>query len=307
MRPAVALLLLAAAPAYPQVRADAPLRKTDLVRLLSGGTLGRDDLAALIQRSCLSFTPTSKDRADLLALGADPLVLREIDRCVRRVVTAGVSEVTPSPSLPPLSGAASGFVLGVGQHAPAGSHPPVPLLFELRDTAGSPAAGREVALSITNGWLGADRVVTDSNGRVHVDLAVGPRVGPVEVKARVGAIERQATLYAEPGPAAKVTLRCDEARVERRLALAPGGVAALRVTAEDAFGNDASVTGLQAATGDRGVLRVTSVGVEAGGGVVRLTAGDEGSTSLVVVASHLREDVSVTVAAVALPGVTRCP
>jgi len=126
------------------------------------------------------------------------------------------------------------------------------------------------------------------------------------VKAQVGAIERQATLYAEPGPAAKLTLRCGEARVERRIALAPGGAAVLRVTAQDSFGNDAAVTGLQAATGDRGVVRVTFVGADAAGGVVRVAAVDEGSTSLVVVASRQREDASVTVARAPVSGATPC-
>ncbi len=306
MRPAVVLLLLAAAPAYSQGRGGEPLRKTDLLRLLSGPTLAPDELAALIHRSCLSFTPTSRDRADLVALGADPAVLREIDGCARRATAPGASEATAAPPRAPLSGVASGFVLGVGQHAAAGAHPSLPLLFELRDTAGLPAAGREVALSITNGWLGAQRVVTDSNGRVHVDLTVGPRVGPVAVKAQVGAIERQATLYAEPGPAAKLTLRCGEARVERRIALAPDGAAELRVTAQDSFGNEAAVTGLQAATGNHGVVRVTFVGADAGGGVVRVAARDEGSTSLVVVASRQRADVSVTVARTPVSGATPC-
>src|SRR5256885_10511906 len=181
-------------------------RKTDLVRLLSGLTLAPDELAALIRRSCLTFTPTGRDRADLVALGADSGVLREIDACVRRAAVprvtdprpapaASVAPATPAPPRPPLSGVRSGFVLGVGQHAAAGAHPPLPLPFELRDTAGVPVPGHEVALWVANGTLGAARVVTDSGGRVHIDVTLGPRVGPVEVTAQAGAIERQATLY----------------------------------------------------------------------------------------------------------------
>ena len=306
MRPPVALLLLllAAPPLHSQGGGER-LRKTDLVRLLSGLTLAPDELAALIRRSCLSFTPSGRDRADFVALGADPAVLREIDGCVRRAATPPAPE--PRAPRPPLSGVRSGFVLGVGQHAAAGAHPPLPLLFELRDTAGVLVSGQEVVLSATNGRLGAPRVVTDSSGRVHVDVTLGPRVGPVEVRAQAGTIERKATLYAEPGPAAKLTLRCGEARVEGRISLAPGGAAVLRVTARDAFGNDAAVTGLQAATGDRGVVRVTFVGGDAAGGLVRVAPGDEGSTSLVIVASRQREDVSVTVARAPLPGVPHCP
>ena len=296
-RAALLLLLFAAATAYSQAPGGERLRKTDLVRLLSGLTLAPDELAALIRRSCLSFTPTSRDRADFVALGADPAVLREIDGCVRRAAA----------TRPPLSGVRSGFVLGVGQHGAAGAHPPLPLMFELRDTAGLPVAGHEVALSVTNGRVGAPLVVTDSRGRVHVDVTLGPRVGPVEVTAQAGAIERQATLYADPGPAAKLTLRCGEARVDGRMSLAPGGAAVLRVTAQDAFGNEATVTGLQAASGDRGVVRVTFVGTDAAGGLVRVAPGGAGSTSLVVVASRQREDVRITVALAPVAGVTLCP
>ena len=316
---ALLLLLLAGPPASTQGSGGARLRKTDLVRLLSGLTLAPDELAALIRRSCLTFTPTGRDRADLVALGADSGVLREIDACVRRAAVPRVTEPRPvpvpsaapatpaPPHRPSLSGVRSGFVLGVGQHAAAGAHPPLPLLFELRDTAGVAVSGHAVALSVTNGWLGAARVVTDSSGRVNVDVTLGPRAGPVEVRAQAGTIERQATLYAEPGPAATLTLRCGDTRVERRVSLAPGGGAVLRVTAQDAFGNDAAVTGLQAAAGDRGVVRVTFVGAGAAGSVVRVAPGDEGSTSLVIVASGQREDVSVTVARAALPGATHCP
>ena len=296
-RAALLLLLFAAATAHSQGPGGERLRKTDLVRLLSGLTLAPGELAALIRRRCLSFTPTSRDRADLVALGADPAVLREIDGCVRRAAAVR----------PPLSGVRSGFVLGVGQHGAAGAHPPLPLMFELRDTAGLPVAGREVALSVTNGRVGAPLVVTDSSGRVHIDVTLGPRVGPVEVTAQAGAIERQATLYADPGPAAKLTLRCGEARLDGRMSLAPGGAAVLRVTAQDAFGNEATVTGLQAASGDRGVVRVTFVGTDAAGGLVRVAPGGAGSTSLVVVASRQREDVRITVALAPVAGVTLCP
>jgi len=154
MRPAVVLLLLAA-PAHSQGRGGEPLRKTDLVRLLSGVTLAPDALAALIRRRCLGFTPSGRDRADFVALGADPAALREIDGCVRRAAAPRPSEALP--------------------------------------------------------------------------------------------------------------------------------------------------------TGDRGVVRVSFVGVDSGSGLVRVAAGDEGSTSLVIVASRQREDVGVTVGRTTPPGMTHCP
>lgn len=307
------------------------LRRTDLVRLLSSAALPPDELAALIRRNCLSFAPTGRDRADFVALGADSSVLREIDGCVRRAAlprrasapagaaprpagpvapapAAGPATVTLSPPAPaPVSSARTGFVLGVGQHAAAGTPPPLPLVFEARDTGGAPVSGEEVALSAVNGHVAATRVVTDSNGRIRVELTLGPRVGAVQVTATVGAIERQATLYAELGAAVTLALRCGEAGISGRVSFTPRVAVVLRIRAQEAFGNAAPVTGLQAAAGDRGVLRVAFVGADSAGGLVRVEPRDEGSTSLVVVASRQREDLSVTVAKRPVPSATHCP
>lgn len=307
------------------------LRKTDLVRLLSSATLASDELAALIRSNCLTFAPTGRDRADFVALGADSSVMREIDGCVRR---AGARRVPPSariearPARPavaaprpappaaapqpparraPISAARTGFVLGVGQHAGAGTSPPVPLLFEARDTTDGPVSGQEIVLGVTNGRLAATRVVTDSNGRVRIDVILGPRVGPVQVTASVGTIERQATLYAEPGAAVTLAVRCADAQLAGRVFLVPRVAVVLRIAAQDAFGNAVPVRGLQAAAGDRGVLRVAFVGADSVGGLVRLEPRDQGSTSLVVVASGQRADLSATVASLPPANGTHCP
>ena len=294
------------------------LRKTDLVRLLSSVTLAPDELAALIRRNCLSFTPSGRDRADFVALGAGPVVLREIEACVRR---GAAPRPAPTPARPtpvatpaplpvprsPVSGVRTGFVLGVGQHAAVGMRPTHALLFEVRDTVGAAVGGQEVRLGATNGHLTATRLVTDTNGHVEVDLTLGPRVGPVQVSATVGAIERQATLYAEPGPAVQLAVRCGDEMLGARVAFAPRGVVVLRVSAQDGFANAAPVTGLQAAPGDRGVLRIAFVGTDASGTLVRVEPRDEGSTSLVIVASGQRRDLSVTVAKQPPPGIALCP
>jgi len=198
-------------------------------------------------------------------------------------------------------------VLGVGQHAAAGTAPSVPLLFEARDTTGAPMPGQEVVLGVANGRLGATRVATDSNGRVRIDVIVGPRVGAVQVTATAGTVERQATLYAEPGAAVNLAVRCADARLSERVFLAPRVAVVLRVSAQDAFGNAVPVRGLQAAAGDRGVLRVAFVGTDSAGGLVRLEPRDEGSTSLVVVASGQRVDLSATVAGKPASGAPHCP
>ena len=81
----------------------------------------------------------------------------------------------------------------------------------------------------------------------------------------------------------------------------------LRVTARDGFANAAPVTGLQAAPGDRGVLHIAFVGADTSGSWVRVEPRHEGSTSLVIVASGQRRDLSVTVAKRPVLGVAHCP
>ncbi len=78
--------LLAACPGLasgqdPGARRPAPLSKSDLTRLLSGGTYTRPEVVAIIQRSCLSFVPSTGDRADLRRLGADASIFAAIDAC----------------------------------------------------------------------------------------------------------------------------------------------------------------------------------------------------------------------------------
>jgi len=64
----------------------ASLRKTDLVRLLSGAGMSSVDLSQLVRRNCLTFQPTERDRNDLRMLGADASLLAAVDECARRKV-----------------------------------------------------------------------------------------------------------------------------------------------------------------------------------------------------------------------------
>ena len=42
----------------------APLRKSDLVRLLSASAMSSEELAQFVGRNCLTFEPTERDRTD---------------------------------------------------------------------------------------------------------------------------------------------------------------------------------------------------------------------------------------------------
>ena len=63
-----------------------PLQKSDVIRLLTGTTYTRAEVAGIVRQSCLSFVPTERDRADFRALGADESVMAAIDGCAAPAV-----------------------------------------------------------------------------------------------------------------------------------------------------------------------------------------------------------------------------
>ena len=183
----------------------------------------------------------------------------------------------------------------MGQHGLVGTRPALPLVFQVRDTAGGPTAGEVVNLNVTHGRLGAAQAVTDSSGRVSVDLTLGPKAGATVVRATVRTLVREATLFPEPGATARLMLRCGDTPIERKVSFTLESPVLFRVTGQDALGNPVPVPRVAAATGDRGVLRVDYAGGDSLGGVLRVTPREPGSTSLVVVASGRREDITAVV------------
>jgi hypothetical protein len=296
-----------------------PLRKTDLIRLLTGGALSNREIADLVRRDCVSFTPTARDRQDLEALGADSVILGRIDACVhptparpparpiaarRRPAAAAppppprpvlaprepeVHTAQPSPTprpillLPPLtaSAARTGFVSGTGQRGVVGQPAPLPLVFEVRDSNGTALVGVAVALAVTNGRLlpAGGGAQTDSLGQIHAEVVLGMQAAPTVVTAAVGAIVRQATLYPSPGTAARLVATYNGQSVDRQLVLEPDAPAYLTVRVQDAFGNRVTSPGVVVAVADDGILNVTRVTQDSLGALVTLRPGRPGGGS----------------------------
>ena len=78
-----ALLVALASPLFAQQ--PERLRKTDLIRLLTSNTISKRDVAAQVRRACINFVPSARDRADLIAAGADTAVFAAVEGCVRPV------------------------------------------------------------------------------------------------------------------------------------------------------------------------------------------------------------------------------
>jgi len=303
-------------------QARQPLRKSDLIRHLSGSALSRSEIADLIRRNCLSFRPTERDRADLRSLGADAGIFRRIEECLSRrtAATAAPSTVTrsppptpaptavaerqPRPATPPpspvvaalpvappavVSASRTGFVLGVGQRGRVGTRLPVPLVFEVRDTTNAPVVGRTVVFLAAGARLEHVSAATDSSGRASAIVALGQQAGSVVVSARVGAIERQVALQAVAGPPAKLEVRCGGETVESRLTLRPDTISVLRIVAQDAYGNPVPLTALRAAVGDDRVLRQVSITADSLRGAITFRPGKAGgATNLAIQASGVR-------------------
>jgi hypothetical protein len=408
-----------------------PLRKTDLIRYLSSGTMTPLQIAQLVQRNCVSFTPTARDRQNLMALGADSVILARIDSCLRlraAAATAAAAPATPvparrPPATPPpptpqpvpviappaparleavplathvpaiaggtavirvglkrgtapvpgvrlvlrgtgrlmgpggtdaeaqtdesglaqfrfATGAAAatarlavetlsgdpldapaeielviavpppppgppppapdrtGFVQGTGQRGRAGEPAAVPVVFEVRDSAGRALPGLTVSLAVTNGRLeGAPtEATTDSGGRVSVQVTYGERAGvPTTVTARVGPIERVASLFPMPAAPRQLVVLLDGNAVAGQVVLSRHRPAVLRIFCRDGFGNSVPVAGLKATSGDERLLSITAVAADSLGGIISLTATKTGLTSLLIEGSGLRTDLSALI------------
>ncbi|HEV8303922.1 MAG TPA: Ig-like domain-containing protein [Gemmatimonadales bacterium] len=299
----------------------APLRKSDLVRLLSGSAMTQQEIAELVRRNCLTFDATERDRQDLRRLGAEAVLLSAVDGCARREAAraaprppapppsaARVAPPRPQSRPPPVPSATSppviriaaersGFVAGAGQRGPAGTRLPRALVFEARDSAGSPVVGQTVELVAVNARVEPTTAVTDAAGRVQVGVTLGQRVGFATVIVAVGVIEKQAAFAVAVGPAAQLVVACRGATLAGRAVLRPDTVVGLRVTAQDAYANAAPLTGLRAAVADARIFRVLRIAEDSGGGegTVTLKPDQPGTTSLAVIANGLRQYLTLTV------------
>jgi len=324
--PAAVSLLLALLVA---VQGSAPLRKSDLVRLLSGAMMSSSELAELVSRNCLTFDPTERDRNDLRMLGADAAMLAAVDACARRNATRSVpptpARAAPKPSPAPARPASrarlapppppplvtraserSGFVSGGGQRGAAGTQLPRPLVFEVRDSAGAPLSAQTVGFTGINARILPASAATDAAGHVRVGVTLGERAGAATVIASIGVVEKQVAFNVAAGPAAQLVVMCGQASVSGHFAIRPDSEIVLRVSAQDGFANASPLLGLRAAVADARIFRVVHVAQDSTLGAVTLKPDQPGTTSLAVIANGMRQYLTVTVPPKAAPGKVDC-
>jgi hypothetical protein len=323
----------------------APLRKSDLVRLLSGAEISSAELEQLVRRNCLTFDPTARDRNDLRLMGADSNVLAAVDDCARR--KASPRSVARRPAPPPPARAAapppppppparttappparttappsvtmpvrrmsvrasaerSGFVSGGGQRGMVGTRLPRALVFEARDSTGAPLAGQAVTFTGINARVQPDIAPTDAAGQARAGVLLGDRVGSATVIATIGVVEKQVAFNVVAGAAAQLAVTCGASSVAGHFAMRPDSEIALRVSAQDGFGNATPLLGLRAAVADARIFRVARIAQDSAAGTIVLKPDQAGTTSLAVIANGMRQYLTVTVPPRVAPGKVDC-
>ena len=147
------------------------LRKSDLVRVLTGTTYSKTEIASMVRRTCLAFVPTSRDRQDLRELGATQAIFDQIALCVRK----GNRPDAPTPAPPrPVE------LLVVDRAASAPSGTIAYITVEVR-RGSTPVSGKQLvvrgATAIPGGARSDPTALTGSDGQAVLAVPAGTRAG----------------------------------------------------------------------------------------------------------------------------------
>lgn len=262
-RASLALVLLLAIPSGLAAQGGAPLQKSEIVRLLAGGTYTNAEVAEIIRQNCLSFTPTTRDRSDFRTLGADDTVLRAIDACVEG--RAGeVEAAAPSPA-----------VIALRRRTWEGRAGEEVFLSAYVERDGAPVAGRRLVLAgataIEGGPAENPTAETGTDGRAVFRLFPGTAARSYDLSVR--SLDppdlAPAALSLRVGPGAPATVDAPEPPIDPS-----AGPVVVRVVVRDAWGNPAAAgTPLALRAGDEdGPLLFEGATSDLGAVTVRLPA-----------------------------------
>ena len=250
-----ALVLSVPSPAATQ--GSQPLRKTDVIRLLSNPLISKSEVADLIRRNCIAFRPTPRDWADLRDFGADAEVLSSLGGC-----TGSAAAPHPAPAAAPTPPLAA-VLLTTHLNAVVGTSAVARVQIKRGDL---PQAGVPLVLrgsAAIPGGTGQDvQATTDPGGVAVFQVPVGrvPATYRLEVVTGSGAtIAGTPPLELAVGAAAPAAVEVQPGRFEVRGG--ERGAITVQVTVGDSLGN--AVTGepvvLQADGPDMGIAAATRV------------------------------------------------
>ncbi|HVH31698.1 MAG TPA: Ig-like domain-containing protein, partial [bacterium] len=196
----------------------------------------------------------------------------------------------PAPRLVPAD--PSGFTHGGEQRGVVGTTLPDPLVFEVRDSAGRPIAGAQVAFTTVNGSVTPLSAESDATGTVWVRVTLGERAGPVAVTARVGALTKMAAVRADPGPVHELVVERNGMPVTDSLFVRSRDSVVLRVVARDAHGNGTVLKDFTA-TASGGAVALRSTATQDSQALVTLEPRRNGTGELQLSASEITTRIPV--------------
>ena len=230
-----------------------PLRKTDVIRLLSNPLISKGEVADLIRRNCIAFRPTPRDWADLRDFGADAEVLSSLGGCASApaVPRSAPPAALTAVLLPPRVSATVGTTALARVQVKRGEVPQGGVPLVLKGSAAIPGGPGQDA-----------QATTDASGVALFQLPVGrvPATYRLEVVTGSGAtIPGRPPLELEVGIAAPTAVEVQPAHVELRAG--ERGPLNLSVVVRDSLGNAVSreAVVLQADGPDMGVAAETRV------------------------------------------------
>jgi hypothetical protein len=271
---AFGVLLAVLAPAAPAQ--DAPLRKSDIVRMLSGSTYSVAEVATIVRSNCLSFAPTERDLSDFRDLGASDAVLTAVRNCAARAAEGEAARDAPPPAPPPAA-------------TPAYEVEPIPGLVRamvdsvavvtvLVRRGGEPYGGLEVVLRGSGdiaGGAATDRAATSgADGRATIRVPTGTRAAryPLTIATSGATLTGTTELVLETTPGEATVLVSPRSPISYE-----GGSLELPVEVNDAFGN---------AVPD---AEVVVAGLPGGSVITRGTTDEDGRVAMTLAAADLTD------------------
>jgi len=238
------------------------LQKSDLIRLLTGTTYTKAEVAGIVSRSCLTFTPTARDRTDFESLGATPEILAAIDECLARNATPRVLLVSSVVTVE--AGAQATIALRVLR----GNRPVSGMDLVLRGSGGLPGGG------------GADLTATtgsDGGAVFNVSAGTEPGTHSLQIAAAAGELGGARRVRLQVTAAAPAKAEFDPERLVRGKAGPEGEPIKIRLT--DAFGNRVPDQPVQLRAGATAEDSALAEGITDERGEVELTVSTRGLTA----------------------------
>lgn len=263
----------------------APLRKSEVVNLLTSGLYTLDEAARRIRSRCLAFRPTERDFADFRQLGAGEVVMEAIRECLETEAEGQAGEeVSPPPplrfsELDSLVSVTAGDTAALFARVLRGEQPARDVRVVFRDRS-------DRFLQYPGAVIEA---YSDSTGGVEFRIPAPDRAGEVPVLLDAGEDSALVRLRVRPAAPSRATVEPEVLEWEEA-----GDDLGVSLRVMDRFGNLLDSLSVSLATPTRDVVAEAVTGPE-GRATLRLTGAELGGIDSLGVVAGGRELASLPV------------